>query len=80
MSRRFDHQAADGIILRCPVRGILIATPEVVGTCNLTTGVPTNGIAGYAPGCLWQNFLGTAGSVLYTNQGTVTSATWLNIA
>lgn len=45
-----------------------------------TTGVPTNGIAGFAPGALFQNFKGSVGSLLYINTGTVSSATWTNIA
>lgn len=44
-----------------------------------TTGVPTNGIAGFAPGALFQNFKGSAGSLLYVNTGTNSSATWVNI-
>lgn len=42
-------------------------------------GTPTNGDAGYAPSCLYQNLTGTIGSLLYVNSGTVTSATWTNI-
>lgn len=35
--------------------------------------------AGYAKGCLWINSAGSAGSILYMNQGTTAAASWLNI-
>ena len=41
---------------------------------------PTASAAGYAIGCTWQNTAGTAGTILYVNIGTSSSATWLNIA
>ncbi len=44
-----------------------------------TTGVPTAGIAGFAPGALFHNFKGSVGSLLYVNRGTVSSATWVNV-
>lgn len=43
-------------------------------------GAPTNAQKGFAPGCIYQNLTGSAGSVLYVNTGTFTSSTWLNIA
>jgi hypothetical protein len=61
--------------------GHLKGFPTMPGTSSAaTTGVPTNGIAGFAPGALFQNWKGTVGSVLYVNVGTATSATWVNIA
>lgn len=47
---------------------------------TVTTGVPTNGIVGFAPGALFHNFKGSLGSLLYINTGTNASATWTNIA
>lgn len=44
------------------------------------TSAPTNGVLGYSTGCLWINKSGTAGSILYINQGTTTSSTWFAIA
>lgn len=41
---------------------------------------PSNGVAGYAKGCLWINDQGSAGSLLYINTGSTTSATWTNLA
>lgn len=41
---------------------------------------PTDGVAGYATGCEWFNRSGPAGSIYYINQGTITSATWINLA
>ena len=43
------------------------------------SGVPTNGIGGFAPGALFFNFKGSVGSLLYVNTGTNISATWTNI-
>jgi hypothetical protein len=61
--------------------GHLIGLPSRPGTSSAaTTGIPTNGIAGYAPGAMFHNYKGTAGSALYVNVGTNASATWLNIA
>lgn len=45
-----------------------------------TTGVPTNGIAGFGPSAVFHNFKGTVGSALYVNVGTNLSATWVNVA
>jgi hypothetical protein len=73
MSRRHDLQ--DG-------RGVQLASTGTSGpgsdfvTADTT---PTNTAKGFNPGCLWQNRKGTAGSVLYVNQGTFASATWLNL-
>lgn len=61
--------------------GHLVGLPTRPGTSSTaTTGVPTNGIAGFAKGALFHNFLGSAGSLLYINTGSNTSATWTNIA
>lgn len=40
--------------------------------CEGTT-VPTDGTAGYAPGCTFYKRAGTAGASVYTNEGTATS-------
>lgn len=55
--------------------------PTRPGTSSTaTTGVPTNGILGFAPGAMFLNFKGSAGSLLYVNIGTNASASWQNIA
>ena len=69
--QRHDIQDATGVVVRKPNVGIM----QVV---SATT--PTNGQAGYGPGCLWQNHSGSAGTVLYVNTGTNTSTTWVAIA
>lgn len=61
-------------------QGSMRGWPTSPATSNSTTGVPTNGVAGFAKGALFHNFKGSVGSLLYINTGTVTSATWLNIA
>jgi len=42
--------------------------------------VPVDGTDGYQPGCLFQHTDGNAGSVLYVNEGTVTSCLFSSIA
>jgi hypothetical protein len=60
--------------------GHMLGLPTRPGTSSTaTTGVPTNGIAGFAPGALFLNFKGTTGSLVYANSGSNTSATWTNI-
>ncbi len=62
-------------------QGCMRGWPTLPGTSSAaTTGVPTNGIQGFAPGALFQNFKGSVGSLLYINTGTFASATWTNIA
>lgn len=61
--------------------GHLMGRPTRSGeSSTITTGVPTNGIAGFAPGALFYNHKGSVGSVLYVNVGTNASATWVNLA
>ena len=63
-----------------PGYGCLIGLPTRSGeSSTVTTGVPTNGIAGFAKGALFLNVKGSAGSLLYSNTGSNTSATWTNI-
>lgn len=60
--------------------GHLIGLPSRPGTSSTaTTGVPTNSIAGFAPGALFLNYKGTVGSLLYVNTGTNASSTWTNV-
>lgn len=64
-----------------PPYGHLFGIPTRSDTANLTTGVPTNGKAGWAPGAVFFNFLSSgAGTCLYVNTGSKTSTTWTNIA
>ncbi len=70
MSKRHDVQDATGRIEFISGRGTLQAWG---------VGVPSNSAPGFAPGCIYHNVAGTAGTTFYINTGTVTSATWLNI-
>ena len=78
---RLDIDSGVDRLLFINGQGHMLGLPTRGGTSsNSTTGVPTNGIAGFATGCLFLNFKGGVGTSLYVNQGTQTSATWLNIA
>lgn len=78
---RLDIDSAVDRILFKEGYGHLIGFPTLPGTSSTaTTGVPTNGIAGFAPAALFINFKGSVGSLIYVNRGTITSATWMNIA
>lgn len=60
--------------------GHVIGLPTMPGfSSTATTGVPTNGIAGFAKGALFINVKGSVGSLLYVNTGSSTSATWTNV-
>ncbi len=60
--------------------GILASKPPVGTLIIYQTAAPTNGQTGFATGCIWINTSGTAGAILYLNQGTASSTTWLAIA
>jgi hypothetical protein len=76
---RDDVQDASGRRTFVPGRGWLRGFTGLTSDYTAGTGVPKNGIGGFAPGCTYQNMIGSAGSTFYINTGTVTSATWLNI-
>lgn len=72
MSKRYDLQSnAEKRNFYIPGLGYLLAWD---------TTTPTNGLANFAPGCIFQNVAGSVGSLVYVNVGSKTSATWLNIA
>jgi hypothetical protein len=77
---RHDFQSGEDRAGFVPGIGFMYGFPTRSGTSNATTGVPTNGVAGFAPGAIFQNWKGAVGSALYVNVGTVSSATWVNIA
>lgn len=78
---RFDIQSGVDRLMFVAGQGHMIGLPTRPGTSSAaTTGVPTNAIAGFAPGALFLNFKGTAGSAFYVNIGTNASSTWQNIA
>lgn len=72
MSSRFKRQDATGVIAEDggPDKKLLVTG----------TAAPTASAAGFQKGCLYVNTAGSAGSLLYINTGSTTSATWLNIA
>lgn len=76
---RFDIGSAVDRLLFLSGYGDLLGLPSLPGTSSTaTTGIPTNGISGFAPGAIFINYKATggAGSVLYVNSGTSTSAAW----
>lgn len=78
---RIDIESGVDRLMFYSGQGHLLGLPTRGGTSsNSTTGIPTDGIAGFAPGALFLNFKGGAGSSLYVNIGTNTSTNWLNIA
>ncbi len=78
---RFDIESGVDRLMFVAGQGHLIGLPTRPGTSSAaTTGVPSDSIAGFAPGALFLNFKGSAGSALYTNIGTNASSNWLNIA
>jgi len=82
--RVLDVTGGLGELVRAEMAGqgtvIMLATIGTPGTYNTSTGVPTNGIPGYSKGALFINPLGSAGSLLYVNQGTSTSSSWASVA
>jgi hypothetical protein len=71
MSSRFKIQDATGVVIDDEPYGIMKV---------ITNTAPTAAAAGYGVGCEWTNTAGAAGAILYINQGTTSSATWLAIA
>lgn len=77
---RFDVESSVDRLFFVAGVGHLLGLPTRPGeSSTATTGVPTNGIAGFAPGAEFRNFKGSVGSLLYINTGTATSATWTNV-
>jgi hypothetical protein len=78
---RFDIDSSVDRLMFMNNYGHLIGLPTRPGTSSAaTTGVPTAGIAGFAPGAIFINVKSTTlGTFLYCNTGTNTSATWTNI-
>ena len=65
MSGPLNKHDGTNELLSIPGVGILLAAG---------TTVPTDGVAGYAPGCIFIDLDGSAGSRLFCNDGSVTSA------
>jgi hypothetical protein len=77
---RFDINSGVDRLLFYSGQGHLLGLPTRPGTTSTAgTGVPTNGVAGFAPGAVFYNFLGSPGSCLYVNVGTNLSTVWKNI-
>lgn len=64
MSATHTPHDASNVVVRDPVRGILLAFGETV---------PTDATAGYATGCIFIHTDGSAGTALYCNEGTSSS-------
>lgn len=65
MTKTMMPHSGDGTLIALPVIGKLAC-------CGKT--VPTDGADGFAPGCLFLHYDGTAGGTLYVNEGSVTAA------
>lgn len=86
---RLDIEPAVDRLMFVAGYGHFMGFPSRPGeSSTATTGVPINGIAGFAPGAMFHNYKGTVGSSLYVNVGsngyvngatTNAGATWLNI-
>jgi hypothetical protein len=77
---RLDIQSGVDRLMFVAGVGHMLGLPTRPGTSSAaTTGVPTAGIAGFAPGALFLNYKGSVGSLLYVNTGSNTSATWTNV-
>lgn len=77
---RFDIDSSVDRLMFLNNEGHLIGLPFRPGTSSAVgTGVPVNGLIGWAPGALFYNVKGTVGSCLYVNVGTNQSSLWVNI-
>jgi len=65
MADRFRNQDGQQVIAENELGHVLLAFGDVP---------PTDGVPGYATGCLFIHTDGSAGTALYANEGTVTSA------
>lgn len=72
MSKRHDLQEGTGRIEYLPGRG----TVQAYGPGMGTSGTPTNGTTGFAPGCIWQDLIGSG---FYLNIGSFTSSLWIQL-
>lgn len=74
---RFDINSSVDRLMYVDGRGHLIGLPNRPGeSSNATTGVPTDGLKGWAPGALFFNYKANPGT-LYVNRGTYASSTWV---
>ncbi len=75
-----DLDAAVDRYMNAAGYGRLLAFPFQPGQSSTAgTGVPTNGIKGWAPSAIFHNVKGSTGSLFYINVGTFDSSNWLNI-
>ncbi len=65
MSAPVSSHDGTGIVLEAPGYGTLLAYGATV---------PSDGTAGFAKGCLFIHIDGSAGTMLYCNEGTETSS------
>lgn len=78
MTTWLDIQAAVDRLMNVAGRGRLIGLPALSASSN-ASGVPTNGLQGWAPSAIWFNYKGSIGSFFYVNTGTFASSTWTNV-
>lgn len=83
---RLDIQASVDRFMFVAGLGHMLGFPARPGeSSTAVTGVPINGIAGFAPGATFHNWKGSVGSALYVNVGSNgyganAGATWVNVA
>lgn len=58
-------------------RGIITTIPGVGILSAWGKGAPVDSEAGYATGCSYKRIDGSSDTALYTNEGSVTSSSWI---
>lgn len=78
---RFDIQHSLDRDMEIVGYGFMRGFPASSATSNATSGVPTDGVKGFGPGAIFQNYKATTpGNMVYINIGTVSSSNWMNVA
>lgn len=74
----FNVLERDGVVITVGTPSVTVKEVDSIGNVTYCGGasVPTNGDAGYAVGCFFKNSAGGAGTTLYVNEGSATSATF----
>lgn len=77
---RLDIQTGVDRLMMVENYGHMIGLPSRPGTSSAaTTGIPTDNIAGFAPGAMFLNYKGGPGTALYVNTGTNLLSNWVNV-
>ena len=78
---RLDIQTGVDRLMMVENYGHMIGLPSRPGTSSAaTTGIPTDNIAGFAPGAMFLNYKSTTpGQMFYVNTGTNLLSNWVNV-